>query len=485
MEVSRYSVAEVPKRSGEEVQKLIGSHACDVQLKQHILNLPEFQTVLRTYASCLTIGASPEFLAAVDGFDPVAALHLKYTSGCWMNQPSSANGLNHTDVNQAKLTTADQQKHRSAAADRCGGESSQEEGPNSTVSGDGRSEALISISRGANGLGAVGVDAGLESALHSLAGAHDLMASLSEALVACRTRLLAAHTTAEVFLVDVENSHLQDADAAATGDADAAGGDADATDAAAGDAVPDAGGVDAAVADAANHGICNSSSGSGSSSDGDGAFTSSAIGSRGSGGFLEGDQDDMYDDIMADISTSPTLATHSQEHHRLGSHAKTEAGSSALSAGNWEMEQIQHTFQSAQGSPKGAGGMGQIQQGFDAGQGNRGPNLDWDLEGKGEEEEIESVEQVERAVRGRFGGFLRTVSAEHVAKHAKGKLPEEATGKLLRWWTEHVTWPYPTEQEKLQLMGQTGLDSRQVNNWFINQRKRHWNQHSKRQRKGV
>ncbi|CAI7878485.1 unnamed protein product, partial [Closterium sp. NIES-53] len=110
---------------------------------------------------------------------------------------------------------------------------------------------------------------------------------------------------------------------------------------------------------------------------------------------------------------------------------------------------------------------------------------------------IESVQQVERTVRGRFGGFLRMVSAEHVAKHVKGKLPKEATGKLLRWWTEHVSWPYPTvsakrvvrvaaqEQEKLQLMGQTGLDSRQVNNWFINQRKRHWNQHSKRQRKGV
>ncbi|CAI5963854.1 unnamed protein product [Closterium sp. NIES-65] len=129
--------------------------------------------------------------------------------------------------------------------------------------------------------------------------------------------------------------------------------------------------------------------------------------------------------------------------------------------------------------------MGQMVQGFDAGLCDREQGLDRNVESGCEEREIESVEQVERAVRGRFGGFLRTVSAEHVAKHVKGKLPEEATGKLLRWWTEHVSWPYPTEQEKLQLMGQTGLDSRQVNNWFINQRKRHWNQHSKRQRKGV
>lgn len=30
------------------------------------------------------------------------------------------------------------------------------------------------------------------------------------------------------------------------------------------------------------------------------------------------------------------------------------------------------------------------------------------------------------------------------------------------------------EEEKLKLSETTGLDQKQINNWFINQRKRHW-----------
>lgn len=33
---------------------------------------------------------------------------------------------------------------------------------------------------------------------------------------------------------------------------------------------------------------------------------------------------------------------------------------------------------------------------------------------------------------------------------------------------------YGQEEEKLQLSVATGLDQKQINNWFINQRKRHW-----------
>lgn len=31
------------------------------------------------------------------------------------------------------------------------------------------------------------------------------------------------------------------------------------------------------------------------------------------------------------------------------------------------------------------------------------------------------------------------------------------------------------ESDKILLAETTGLDSKQINNWFINQRKRHWN----------
>lgn len=33
---------------------------------------------------------------------------------------------------------------------------------------------------------------------------------------------------------------------------------------------------------------------------------------------------------------------------------------------------------------------------------------------------------------------------------------------------------YYQEEEKLKLSEMTGLDQKQINNWFINQRKRHW-----------
>lgn len=48
---------------------------------------------------------------------------------------------------------------------------------------------------------------------------------------------------------------------------------------------------------------------------------------------------------------------------------------------------------------------------------------------------------------------------------------------VLKSWmfsTDHVKHPYPTEEEKLELMRQTGIESKQFNNWFMNARKRLW-----------
>jgi len=42
------------------------------------------------------------------------------------------------------------------------------------------------------------------------------------------------------------------------------------------------------------------------------------------------------------------------------------------------------------------------------------------------------------------------------------------------WWCDRVVWPYPTEEDKKSLGAATGLNPTQINNWFINQRKRHW-----------
>ncbi|KAF8016256.1 hypothetical protein BT93_H1686 [Corymbia citriodora subsp. variegata] len=74
----------------------------------------------------------------------------------------------------------------------------------------------------------------------------------------------------------------------------------------------------------------------------------------------------------------------------------------------------------------------------------------------------------------KFGSHISTLKLEFSKKKKKGKLPKEARQTLLEWWIVHNKWPYPTEADKIALAKSTGLDQKQINNWFINQRKRHW-----------
>uniref|UniRef100_A0A1D1Y0S0 Homeotic protein knotted-1 n=1 Tax=Anthurium amnicola TaxID=1678845 RepID=A0A1D1Y0S0_9ARAE len=74
----------------------------------------------------------------------------------------------------------------------------------------------------------------------------------------------------------------------------------------------------------------------------------------------------------------------------------------------------------------------------------------------------------------KYSGYLSGLKQELSKKKKKGKLPKEARQKLLNWWEVHYKWPYPSESEKVALAESTGLDQKQINNWFINQRKRHW-----------
>ncbi|CAL9211053.1 unnamed protein product [Musa hybrid cultivar] len=74
----------------------------------------------------------------------------------------------------------------------------------------------------------------------------------------------------------------------------------------------------------------------------------------------------------------------------------------------------------------------------------------------------------------KYGGYLSTLRKELSKKKKKEKLPKDARQKLLNWWELHYKWPYPSETEKMALAESTGLDQKQINNWFINQRKRHW-----------
>ncbi|KAI3980740.1 hypothetical protein MKX01_025305 [Papaver californicum] len=74
----------------------------------------------------------------------------------------------------------------------------------------------------------------------------------------------------------------------------------------------------------------------------------------------------------------------------------------------------------------------------------------------------------------KYSGYLSSLRKEFLKKRKKGKLPKDARTTLMDWWNTHCRWPYPTEEEKMKLADVTGLDQKQINNWFINQRKRHW-----------
>ncbi|XP_042497894.1 homeobox protein knotted-1-like 6 [Macadamia integrifolia] len=74
----------------------------------------------------------------------------------------------------------------------------------------------------------------------------------------------------------------------------------------------------------------------------------------------------------------------------------------------------------------------------------------------------------------KYSGCISSLKQEFSKKKKKGKLPREARQTLLDWWNVHYKWPYPTEADKMALAESTGLDQKQINNWFINQRKRHW-----------
>ncbi|KAL9246764.1 hypothetical protein vseg_020258 [Gypsophila vaccaria] len=77
-----------------------------------------------------------------------------------------------------------------------------------------------------------------------------------------------------------------------------------------------------------------------------------------------------------------------------------------------------------------------------------------------------------------FKSKIEDVREEILRKRRAGKLPGDTTSVLKTWWQQHSKWPYPTEDDKAKLVEETGLQLKQINNWFINQRKRNWHNNS-------
>ncbi|KAL7947318.1 hypothetical protein V8C42DRAFT_317429 [Trichoderma barbatum] len=69
-------------------------------------------------------------------------------------------------------------------------------------------------------------------------------------------------------------------------------------------------------------------------------------------------------------------------------------------------------------------------------------------------------------------GELGAMVGESKQRKRRGNLPKETTDKLRTWFVSHLQHPYPSEDEKQELVRQTGLQMNQISNWFINARRR-------------
>jgi hypothetical protein len=66
---------------------------------------------------------------------------------------------------------------------------------------------------------------------------------------------------------------------------------------------------------------------------------------------------------------------------------------------------------------------------------------------------------------------------------SRRELPAGAVATLKTWLLspEHFTHPYPTPQDQSMLMNKTGIDKKQLKNWFTNARRRIWKPMLKKQ----
>ena len=66
---------------------------------------------------------------------------------------------------------------------------------------------------------------------------------------------------------------------------------------------------------------------------------------------------------------------------------------------------------------------------------------------------------------------------------SRRELPSGAVATLKSWLLspEHFTHPYPTPQDQVMLMQKTGIDKKQLKNWFTNARRRIWKPMLKKQ----
>ena len=74
------------------------------------------------------------------------------------------------------------------------------------------------------------------------------------------------------------------------------------------------------------------------------------------------------------------------------------------------------------------------------------------------------------------GDDVSNAGASKKTGKSRRELPAGAVATLKAWLLspEHFTHPYPTPQDQIMLMQKTGIDKKQLKNWFTNARRRIW-----------
>lgn len=76
----------------------------------------------------------------------------------------------------------------------------------------------------------------------------------------------------------------------------------------------------------------------------------------------------------------------------------------------------------------------------------------------------------------RYTNSSQAASRSSISRHRRYSLGSEARRVLKGWVDTNMEDPYPSVAEKHQLAQQANLSIKQVNDWFTNYRKRHWDE---------
>ncbi|KAB8086163.1 hypothetical protein EE612_009317 [Oryza sativa] len=166
---------------------------------------------------------------------------------------------------------------------------------------------------------------------------------------------------------------------------------------------------------------------------------------------------------------------------QLQQHVRVHAMEAVM--GCWELEQ---SLQSLTGASPGEGTGATMSDDednqvdseanmFDGNDGSDGMGFGPLMLTEGERSLVERVRhELKNELKQGYKEKLVDIREEILRKRRAGKLPGDTASILKAWWQAHSKWPYPTEDDKARLVQETGLQLKQINNWFINQRKRNW-----------